>query len=222
MNRYINLLKKTSLFDGISSENIVSIMNSHICYLKHFEPETTIYDSGSHVRYAGIILTGTVDIIHSFIYGNDTIVVRLGAGEAFGESYACLNDYTLLSDIRSVTACTILFINIRYFFEDASFGSEYRLRLIDNVLKSLAVSNINLNTKIQLLTQKSLREKLLTYFHMLAERNQSDEFELPFNREQLAHYLSSERSSVCREIARLQRENVIKVKGNRILLLESA
>ena len=219
MNRYINLLSKTDFFQGISSENILSIMNSHICYLKNFEPETTIYDSGSNVRHAGIILEGTVDIIHPFICGNDTIVRRLGSGEAFGESYACLEDYSLCCDIRAVTSCTILFLNIRYFFQDAAFGSEYRLRLIDNILKSLATSNINLTTKIQILTQKTLREKLLTYFYMLAEQNQTTAFELPFNREQLARYLSSERSSVCRELAKLQQDDVIKVDGKRIALL---
>lgn len=218
MIKNINLLGKASFFQGISPENIASIVNSQICYVKNYNPETTIYDNGASVRYAGIILEGTVDVIHPFICGNDTIVNRLHSGEAFGESYAFLENYPLRCDIRAVTACTILFINIRYLLQDAEFGSAYRLQLIDNVLKSLAMSNINLNTKIQLLTQKSLREKLLAYFYVLAEQHQSNEFELPFNREQLARYLSSERSSVCRELAKLQRENIIGVDGNWITL----
>lgn len=220
MIKNINILNKTAFFQGISSENMISIVNSHICYIKKFEPESTIYDNGSNVRYAGIILDGTVDVIHPFICGNDTIVIRLGSSEAFGESYACLEDtYRLRCDIRAITACTILFINIRYLFQNVEFGSEYRLRLIDNILKSLAVSNINLNTKIQILTQKSLRGKLLTYFNLLASQKQSKEFDIPFNREQLARYLASERSSVCRELAKLQNENIIRVNGRHIALV---
>ena len=93
--------------------------------------------------------------------------------------------------------------------------------LIRNIMKSLAQSNISLNTKIQLLTQKTLREKLLTYLHMLSVQNQSLEFDLPFNREQLACYLASERSSVCRELGKLQKENIIRLNRNHIILLQN-
>ena len=221
MKRYINLLSNTDFFKGIPAEELSYFLSSHICYLKDYEPGVTIYCNGALINYAGIILDGNIDIIHSSSSGNDTIVNRLSRGDMFGESFACVGIKNALSEIRSVTFCSILFINIHKLISDNSCLENIRMPLIRNIMKSLAQSNISLNTKIQLLTQKTLREKLLAYLHMLSVQNQSLEFDLPFNREQLACYLASERSSVCRELGKLQRENIIRLNRNHIIILQN-
>ena len=86
-------------------------------------------------------------------------------------------------------------------------------------MNSLAKSNVILNNKIQIMSQKTLRDKLITYFEILSMEKGSNEITIPFNREQLASYLVSERSSVCRELSKLKNDNIISINGNNIVLL---
>ncbi|MGN0026527.1 MAG: Crp/Fnr family transcriptional regulator, partial [Clostridium sp.] len=89
----------------------------------------------------------------------------------------------------------------------------------ENIIYSLAKSNITLNTKIQIMSQKTLRNKLITYFELLSMEKGSKEITIPFNREQLASYLGSERSSICRELTKLKNDNLIDINGNNVVLL---
>lgn len=123
------------------------------------------------------------------------------------------------NDIRSTTRCTVLFIHIQTLLQEYYPHQDFYLPLMENMMRSLAKSNIRLNTKIQVLSQKTLRDKILTYFELLAEQNNSNEFTLPFNREQLACYLGSERSSVCRELSKLSEKQIIRISKNQIALL---
>ena len=179
----------------------------------------SIYKVGEKINSAGIILDGVVDIIHTSINGDETIVNRLTKGHTLGNCFSCVEDINNLNSIRSATTSTILFININKLLRECDFICEYRICLYENIIRSLAKSNIVLNTKIQILSQKTLRDKLITYFELLSLQKGSNEITIPFNREQLACYLGSERSSICRELSKLKSENIINVSGNNIVLL---
>ena len=219
MKRFINILAASEIFTGISENAILNFIQSPICYKKNFAAGSTIYECGQNIEYAGIILEGTVDIIQPSLCGHDIIVGRLLPGNTFGASFAISQELNTLNDIRSITDSTILFLNIREIFRHNYKQQAEQLRLIENIMSSLAQSNIRLNTKVLILSQKSLREKILTYLHTLSVQTHSSQITLPFNREHLASYLGSERSSVCRELSKLQDEGFLQIKQNHITLL---
>ncbi len=219
MKKFINILSTSEIFTDISEETILHIVQSPTCYKKNFVAGSTIYGCGQDISYAGIILAGQVDIIHPSLSGHDTIVGRLLPGNVFGASFATTQDINLLNDIRSITDSTILFINIKEVLRQGYCPSTEHFCFIENIMNSLAQSNIRLNTKVQILSQKSLREKILTYFHSLSIQAHSNEITLSYNREHLACYLGSERSSICRELSRLQEEGYLLIKQNHITLL---
>lgn len=219
MKKYLNILSKTRFFQGMSEENIDEILTLYLCFFKQYHTGELIYATSSNIRYAGIILEGTVDILHPSPSGNDTIVNRLIPGQMFGESFACLDTSNALSEIRSISDSLVLLIDIRRLLECEACNPRYRLVMMNNIMRSLAESNVLLNTKIQLLTQKTLREKLLSYFHILATQYHSNEFDIPFNREQLACFLASERSSICRELSRMRDEGLIELHGKHVIML---
>ena len=181
----------------------------------------SIYKVGEKINSAGIILDGVVDIIHTSINGDETIVNRLTKGHTLGNCFSCVSNINNLNSIRSVTTSTVLFINIHKLLRECDFICEYRLYLFENIMHSLAQSNIVLNAKVQILSQKTLRDKLLTYFELLSLQKGSNEITIPFNREQLACYLGSERSSICRELSKLKSDNIISIRGNNIVLLSN-
>jgi len=81
---------------------------------------------------------------------------------------------------------------------------------------------LNLYNKLQIASQKTLRDKLITYLELLSMHKDSNEITIPFNRDQLACYLGSERSYVCRELSKLKADNIINIKGNDVVLLYPA
>lgn len=219
MQKFINILQKTDFFRGLPDDAIFSIIHSDVCYTKNYDAGTTIYESGQAINFAGIVLEGEIDVIHSSDDGHETIVSRFPQYSIFGTSFSCVEYTNTLNTFRSITNSTILFINISRLLREHYKNSDHYVSLMENIISSLATNNIRLNTKIQVLSQKTLREKLLTYFELLAKQNNSKEFTLVFNREQLASYLGSERSSICRELSKLSEEHLIQINRNKVILL---
>ena len=120
---------------------------------------------------------------------------------------------------KIATSSTVLFVNIHKLLKECDFIHDYRICLLENIMHSLAKSNILLDIKVNILSQKTLRDKLITYFEILSIQECSNKITIPFNREQLACYLCSKRTSVCRELSKLKDENIISIKGNNIVLL---
>ena len=219
MNFNVDLLNENILFKNIPKDKISSIINSSACSIKSFNSKENIYEIGEEIHYTGIILNGTVDIIQISATGDEILVNRLTQGDSFGNSFSCVPEINNLNYIRSDEYSTILFINIYKLLRECNFLCEYRLCLFENIIYSLAKSNINLNTKIQIMSQKTLRDKLITYFEVLSIKKGSNEITIPFNREQLACYLGSERSSICRELTKLKNDNLIDINGNNVILI---
>lgn len=220
MRKYLNILENTDIFKGIPEHAILSITQSGACYLKSYTAGADIYECGQPIYYAGIILEGEIDVIHASANGHENIVNRFFKGSLIGISYACMEAANTFNHFRSITDSKILFINMRLILKERYCKCDHCFQLMENLMSSLALNNIRLNHKIQVLSQHTLRKKILTYFELLADRNSSREFTLPFNREQLASYLGSERSSLCRELSKLADEKWIEIDKNRIRLLK--
>ena len=93
---------------------------------------------------------------------------------------------------------------------------------LEKNLPILIMNNtIKLNTRIELLTKKNIRDKLLTYFNLLSTRSLSKTFTLPFSLTDLADYLSVDRSAMMRELSHLKEEGFIEKKGNTFTILSS-
>ncbi len=92
--------------------------------------------------------------------------------------------------------------------------------LMNNLVKTIAETNIRLNKKILLVTQKTLRDKLMAYFRDNCSQNNSKKIKLSMTREHLANLLFSERSSVCRELTKMQLDNLIQMNADEITLLK--
>ncbi len=220
MIKNLNILQKSELFMNLPESIIGCLLESKACYIKTYHKEETIYSYKNPTTYAGIVLEGTVDVIHSSVNGHDTIVKRMTAGESFGVSYACSREINLFNDIRSRNFSRIFFLNIQMVLQEYCIQGEHYTTFMENIFSSLARDNIRLNAKIQILGQKTLREKLLTYFELLVEEKASRRISIPFNREELACFLGSERSSVSRELSKLAEEKVIRLSGRQVELLE--
>lgn len=175
-----------------------------------FAKDEIIFLAGYPAERVGIVMEGCVQVLREDMFGNRTILARLGAGDLFGEAFACAGVDTLPVSVQAVFNCTVLMLDYRRIATTCTSACAFHNRLIQNMLSILAGKNIALNGKNEVLSARSLRDKLLTYLHRQATEAGSRHFRIPFNRQELADYLSVDRSSLSRELSRLRDEKVLR------------
>ncbi|MBO6241377.1 MAG: Crp/Fnr family transcriptional regulator [Butyrivibrio sp.] len=213
----IQELGKCRLFKDIDFSDIDLLLEKSDYYIKEYLKGADIYPADSPISHAGIILSGEVDVLHTSIHGDEEIVGRDCKGDIIGPAFCITGTCNDLSQFRVRNNVIVFFFNINKILENP-VCSEYYSIFIRNLTNILASNNIILNRKIKLLTRRSLREKLMVYFIHLSDMAGSNSFELHFTREELARYVFSERSSVCRELGKMQDDGLIKVNGNIITI----
>ena len=165
-----------------------------------------------------ILLAGHADLVRYDLNGNRTIVEHFSKNALFGEVfYTITTNNELLVEAKS--SCTVLFYIYDDIFKKCKSNCKFHQTLSENLPQLILNKVTDLNMRIELLTKRSTRDKLLGYFSMLSTRKLSTSFELPFSLTDLADYLSVDRSAMMRELKLLKEDGFVEKVGNRIVLL---
>ena len=165
-----------------------------------------------------ILLNGHADLVRYDLNGNRTIVEHFSKNALFGEVfYTITTNNELLVEAKS--SCTVLFYIYDDIFKKCKSNCKFHQTLSQNLPQLILNKVTDLNMRIELLTKRSTRDKLLVYFSLLSTRNLSTSFELPFSLTDLADYLSVDRSAMMRELKLLKEDGFVEKVGNRIILL---
>ena len=220
MKKKLNIIKTSSLFEGIADTDLESLLQCLGGKFVEYEKKESIFISGNTADVIGLVLDGSVEISRSDLFGNRTILGKLSQGELFGEAFACAGVDILPVDVIAVSNCNILLMNYRRIITTCTSSCIFHNRLIENMLRIIAMKNIYLNGKIEVLSARTIREKLMTYLNSQAVQSKSYSFTIPFNRQDLADYLSVDRSALSREMGAMQSDGLMKVTGNKFLLMK--
>ena len=162
--------------------------------------------------------SGEADLIRYDFNGNKTIVEHYLECSIFGEIFYNVTTNNELF-VEAKTKCEVLFFDYSFIQNKCSANCSYHKKVVQN-LPDLLLNEINsLNMRIEILSKRTIREKLLTYFNIISTQTLSKSFSLPFSLTDLADYLSVDRSAMMREIGFLKNDGVIEKNGNRITLL---
>ncbi len=165
-----------------------------------------------------ILIDGHADLVRYDLNGNRTIVEHFSKNSLFGEVfYTITTNNELLVEAKS--NCTVLFYIYDDIFHKCRNNCKFHQTLSESLPQLILNKVTDLNMRIELLTKRSTRDKLLGYFSLLSTRNLSKSFELPFSLTDLADYLSVDRSAMMRELKLLKEDGFIEKIGNRIILL---
>lgn len=212
-----NFLSKTVLFRGMSGEDIENMLDGNGAKQQHFSKGEIIFRAGDIVQSLGLVLAGSVNIENDDIWGNKSILDNIGPGQVFAETYACVPGEPMMVSVVASEAVEVLFIHVSQSIQNEPEMSYYG-RLIKNLLTISAQKNLNLSRRIFHTTSKSIRGRLLSYLSYQATRQGSFQFTIPFNRQQLADYLSVDRSAMSNELGKMQKEGLLTVKRNYFVL----
>ncbi len=219
MKNYYNILKLVSLFEGIQETDYPDILSCLGSRVVHYKKGQTVFQKEEEAVSVGILLSGQAQIIKEDYYGNRLLLASLETGMIFGEAFACADIKKLPVSVIATAESDIMFINYRRLSTSCTNACGFHNQLIQNMLRILAARNIQLNQKIELLSRRSIREKLMAYLSYEAQGNAGSHFTIPYNRQELADYLSVDRSALSNELCKLRDSGIIKFHKNEFELL---
>lgn len=214
MEKYLTLLSNTTLFTGIEKEDISSMLNCLSAHITTYPKDAFILHTGNTIQEVGMILTGSAFIIKEDFWGNRSILSEVSSGFLFAETYACIGTIPLEVSVIASSDCEVLFLDFHKILTTCSSACQFHTMLIHNLLTTLAQKNLNLTRKLEHISQKTTRDKLLSYLSAESQKAQSSSFSIPFNRQQLADYLSVDRSAMSNELGKLKKEGILTYKKN--------
>lgn len=218
MKNYIEILGNTELFKNINDNEIETLLKSSFVRIKNYNNNETVFMSGNIAKFIGIVVFGQVEVIQEDFYGNKNIIAHINKGEIFGEAFACSETQSLPISVFTSQPSEIILINYRELFSSDLTPETMHLKLSHNMLKIMANKNLILNQKIRLLTRRTTQEKLLAYLSTQAEKTGSNSFSIPFNRQELADYLSVERSAMSAQLCKLRDKGILDFHKNKFVL----
>ncbi len=212
-------LKKSPLFQDISYEEYLRMLTCFQAVQKSYRPEDMIYDFGGSNRDAvGIIEHGSASLIRIDEEGVATVLEELGPGGVFGRTLAFAGSTGDSLEVVCRTPCDVLFIDYPHILKRCENACLHHSLLVQNMLRLMSDKSQALSERVDVLSRRSIREKLLCYFRQLAGKAGGDSFTLPFSLSMLADYIATDRSAMMRELKRLREEGMVQSDGRKFTL----
>ena len=219
MKNYFDVLKTVKLFKGIEEANIQPLLSCLCAKSIRFEKGQTVFSSGESIEQFGVVLSGQVQVVQDDYYGKRSILAKIDTGSLFGESFACAETKTLPVSVITTTESELLFIDCHRLAVPCAKACGFHSKLIQNMLSIVSMKNILLTQKIEYTSKHTTREKLLAYLSAEAKNGGSGRFCIPFNRQELADYLSVDRSAMSAELSKLRNDGLLNFHKNQFELL---
>jgi CRP-like cAMP-binding protein len=219
LESYDAILRSCELFGDIAPEQLYVLLDCLGATKRRFRKGEFILRAGDAAEAVGIVLVGSAHVIQEDYWGNRTIITRIEPGGLFAEAFCCAGIEQLPVSVVSLEETEVLFVDFNRIISVCSSACGFHNSLIKNMLQILARHNVTLTRKLEDVTQRTTREKLLSYFSRQALAAGSERFEIPFNRQELADYLSVDRSALSNELSKMQTEGLLRFRKNEFELL---
>ena len=212
LKKIFEITKNNTLFQGIAFSDFEKMIECLSAKITTYKKNDTIIQSGDTINFVGIILSGNIKITKEKPNNQTTTIAEIGPTELFGEEIACAGITHSPITIQATENTEILLIDYKRINTSCTSACPFHRRLIKNMLKLIAIKNLIQTQKIEILSKRTTREKLLTYLE--TQSGTTKKFTIPYNREELAQYLCVDRSAMSNELCKLRKEGLIKFNKN--------
>lgn len=207
------------LFEGIEEKDVVQLLSCFTVRHTVYRKGDTILREGDSVDSVGVILSGSIQIIRSDLNGNRSIQAVFGMGAVFAESFVFAGIKNCPVAVLAAEDSSILFIPAKKMLHTCKTACGFHLKLVENIAGMLARKNMILNEKLEIISGRSIRERVILYLSREARRQNSRRVQIPFSRTELADYICVDRSALSRELGTMRSEKVIDFEGARIIVI---
>lgn len=211
-------LSNTVLFRGITPQELQGMFSCLQAQTRKYARGAVIYHAGDPVTALGMVLSGKVSIENDDVWGNKSILDHVFPGQVFAETYACVPGSPLMISAVAAEPTEVVFLDASRVLHVCESACDFHNKLVRNLLAIASQKNLNLSRRIFHTSSKSIRGRLLSYLSHQALQQGSREFDISFNRQQLADYLSVDRSAMSNELSKMQRDGLLQVDRNHFRL----
>ncbi len=214
MDTYLEMLGTSMLFEDITDEEKKEILGCLTYQIKNYKQGSVIALEGNEIKYIGVILSGSVDMIKEDLWGNRAMLTRMTEGDLFGETFACGIESSSVVTFTASSDLTVMMLPFHQVIHTCSNACTFHEKLIRNLVHMIAAKNKALMQKLEIITKKTLREKIMAYLSMQAQLQDTRYFYIPLKRGELAEFLCADRSALTRELSQMREEHLIDFDRN--------
>lgn len=220
MKNYIPVIKNNPLFRGVTEEDLLALMGCMQARVQHYEKGEYLFRREEGTEYVTLLLEGRVHIQNDDYWGNRSIISIINPGEIFGEAFALQPNAVFTNDAVAVEDSTVVFLYVKKMLTTCSACCSFHHTVIRNMFLALSEKNRRLVQKLEHMSKRSTREKLLSYLSEQSRLHASSSFTIPFNRQQLADFLSVDRSAMSNELCKLRDEGMLQFSRSHFTLIQ--
>lgn len=222
MDAHLPLIARSPLFRGIEPGEIQAMLGCLDARRRRVPKGDALLRVGDVTTSMGLVLEGSVRLEREDYWGNRTILASFGPGQSFAEVYACEPDLPLDINVVAAEDALVMLMDLRRVTTMCPSSCAFHARLIRNLLGCVARRTHALTRKIEHTSKRTTRAKLLSYLSDQAKAAGSNRFSIPFDRQELADYLSVDRSAMCAELSRMRKEGIMDYRKNEFELKEGS
>ena len=174
--------------------------------------------AGERADRIGVLLSGALSVSTYDLEGRRTIIKRIGPAEIVAAAQALSGTETMSVDVEADEDSDVLLVKTDRILSPCENACTFHTRLVRNLMRTLAVKTLELNRKIEILSHRSTQDRLMAYLRSVAQQKGTAEFDIPFDRQQLAVYICVERCALSAEISRLSKLCLIMSRKNHFAL----
>ena len=206
------------LFEKIEDREVLELLKCIGIKTKIFKKNGFVVKAGSKIDYLAVILGGNAIVTKTDSYGRQTIIEKLKINDIFGHNIVCCGQDKSPVDVIAENECEVLFLPFEKVVTPCQKLCPYHLQLIKNVMKMISNRNSLLNDKIDIIGQKTTRDKILALLEPY--RSPSGVFSIPYSREEMAKFLCVDRSAMSRELCKMRDEGILRFNRNHFEILK--
>ncbi len=214
MKNYIHILKRTKLFASVGENEISAMLSCLGARLYNYKKGEYVLRQGEHLSDIMVLVEGDLHIRKDDYWGNRSILGQVAVGEMFGEAYVAPDSGALLNDVVATQNSTVIFFDVKKIITTCSSGCRFHNMIVQNMFFAISEKNRKLVQKLGHMSKRTTREKLISYLSEESKKQNSPSFTIPFNRQQLADFLSVDRSAMSNELCKMRDEGLIEFDKN--------
>lgn len=220
MEEILSELQSSELFRNLTHQQLKSVLHCLNANIATYSAGSIIWHIEQTIHTVGLVISGKLSLETYDLWGNKSLVSWVQPGQLFGEAYALSPDTPLSFNVTAHEKSKVLFADINKLLGGCSKHCACHLIILQNLLLTTAGKNRELNQKVNHISRRSIRDKLLSFLSDQSRLQKSSSVILPFNRQELADYLSVDRSALSRELHHMKQDGLLEYTRNVFQLKE--
>lgn len=205
-----------TLFHDITNDEVNAMIHCFRMRRARFQPGQTVCTYGESGHEVGVLLSGWAELMRFDYDGARTILERLEAGSVFGEALAFTPTLGDCVEVVCGGACEVLFMEYDHIMKRCEKACAHHSKLVQNMFRLVTDQTQRLSRRVEVLSRRSIREKLQCYLQLCRQDAGADSFSLPFTLSALADYISTDRSAMMRELKKMREEGLVRIQGRQV------